>query len=114
MTASRVTSAMQVSALIRRAEGEGGFGAVLTRGDSQAGAIFVILLEKGVNPTILERVLGLSGDYRWEQAGGAEPRNAERMREFLAKRQKIDPDCWIIELDVASAERFAAEMNALD
>ena len=34
-----------------------------------------------------------------------------KLRCFWATRQKYDPDLWIIELDVASAERFAAEMN---
>ena len=37
----------------------------------------------------------------------------EEFKTFLERRRKFDPDLWILELDIASAERFAAEMNAV-
>ena len=39
--------------------------------------------------------------------------NEEQFQRFLERRRKYDPDLWILELDIASAERFAAEMNAV-
>jgi hypothetical protein len=32
---------------------------------------------------------------------------------FLARRRQFDPDIWIVELDIPSPERFAAEMNSV-
>ena len=32
---------------------------------------------------------------------------------LLARRRRVDPDLWAVELDVASSERFAAEMNSV-
>ena len=43
----RLASSVLVTALIRKAEAEGGFGAVLAKGDASAGSILVILTERG-------------------------------------------------------------------
>ncbi len=61
----RLQSELLVTALRRRAESLGGFAAVLARGDSTAGAILVILAEKGRKARILERSLGMDGRYLW-------------------------------------------------
>lgn len=112
--APRVAASVLASALIRKAEGEGGFGAVLARGDATAGSILVILLEKGVNPRLFERLLQPDGHYAWLESGRQRIENSSEVPEFIARRRRFDPDLWLIELDVPSAERFAAEMNALD
>jgi hypothetical protein len=108
---ARLQSSVMVSALQRRAESEGGFAAVLAKGDSQAGAILVILAERGRKARIMERVLHSDDRYAWLDVSSQTVENEEETERFLARRRKFDPDLWIIELDVASAERFAAEMN---
>jgi hypothetical protein len=107
----RVTTDLLIGALRRRAESEGGFAAVLARGDSIAGAVLVILAEKGRKARLLERVLDMEGLYRWHDLSGQALTNEEETIKFLARRRKNDPDLWLIELDVPSAERFTAEMN---
>jgi hypothetical protein len=110
----RVTSDLLVSALRRRAESQGGFAAVLARGDSVAGAVMVILAEKGRKARLLERVLDLNSAhnaYKWHDVPTQALKNEEEFTLFLARRRKNDPDLWLIELDVPSAERFTAEMN---
>ncbi len=107
----RLQSEVLVKALQRRAESEGGFAAVLARGDSMAGAILVILAEKGRNPRVLERVLNPEGRYFWHPIYNQAAENEQELQKFLARRRKFDPDIWLIELNVASAERFTAEMN---
>jgi hypothetical protein len=111
---SRIAASVLASALIRRAEGEGGFGAVLAKGDATAGSILVILLQKGVNPQLFERLLQPDGRYAWQESGSQHIENSSEVPEFIARLRRFDPDSWLIELDVPSAERFAAEMNALD
>ena len=108
----RLASAVLVSALLRRAQEEGGFGAVLAKGDATAGAIAVILAEKGRKACLLERLLQPDGRYAWEETRQIVENEAE-FQAALARRRKYDPDLWILELDIASAERFAAEMNSV-
>jgi hypothetical protein len=106
----RLQSSVMVAALQRRAEAEGGFAAVIAKGDSHAGAILVLLAEKGRKARILERALQPDGRYAWQDVRQT-IENEEEVEKFLVRRRKSDPDLWIIELDIASAERFAAEMN---
>lgn len=105
----RIAASVLAGGLIRKAEGEGGFGAVLAKGDPTAGSILVILLERGGNPRAFERLLQPDGRYSWRDGG-----LQTEVPGFVAKRRRFDPDLWVLELDVPSAERFAAEMNALD
>lgn len=106
----RLASSVLVTALLRRAESEGGFGVVLAKGDATAGAIAVILAEKGRKACFLERLLQPSGTYAWQSAR-QDVENEQEFEKFLDRRRSVDPDLWILELDIASAERFAAEMN---
>jgi hypothetical protein len=110
MTGGRLTSQVLVSALLRRAGQQGGFGAVLARGDATAGAVMVLLAERGVRIALLERLLQPDGTYAWQEAGRTSPDDAA-FQALIDRRRKYDPDLWLVELDVASAERFAAEMN---
>jgi hypothetical protein len=109
MTA-RLASSVLVSALIRQAEAEGGFGAVLAKGDATSGAVIVLLTERGANPTFYERILQADGVYAWQ------PTAAESLDvpAFIARRRRFDPDSWVLELDIPAQERFAAAMNRVN
>ena len=108
----RLASSVLVSALLRRAESEGGFGAVLARGDSTAGAIGVILTQRSESPRFFERLLLPDGSYGWRESHQTFE-NEDDLKKFLEKRRRFDTDMWILELDIASTERFAAEMNSV-
>ena len=107
----RLQSSILVGALIRQAEAEGGFAAVLARGDSSAGSVLVVLAERGRKARILERLLRPDGSYSWQDTGNRALENTEETEKFLSRRRSFDPDIWILELDVPSAERFTAQMN---
>jgi hypothetical protein len=107
---TRLATSILVGALLRRAEQAGGFGAVIAKGDATAGSIAVILAEKGRKARFLERVVQANGSYAW-QSTREDVVNEEEFEKFLNRRRKSDRDLWILELDIASAERFAAEMN---
>ncbi len=110
----RLASSVLVGAMVRKAQTEGGFAAVLAKGDSDAGAIVLILLERGANPIVLERLLGGDGAYRWTRSTNELTDKFDEVPTFIARRRRFDPDLWVVELDVPSAERFAAEMSAFD
>ena len=103
---ARLTSAVLVSALIRRVAQAGGNAAVLAKGDATAGSILLICMEKGVVQSVRERVLDSLGDYAWTVVG---PDESDARDSYLERRMSRDPDLWVIELDIANAERFAAE-----
>lgn len=104
----RLTSRMTVDALARRVRGTGGFATVLAHGDDHAGAILIACAERGQVVALLERTLDAQGQYRWTRCG---PEDSAERDAYLQRRRARDPDLWLIELDVADAERFAAEIN---
>ena len=111
MSEARLATSVLATALMRRAEAEGGFAAVLAQGDATAGALLVILAERDGTTRLMERTLQGEGRYVWQDVGLEDAANSESLDRFLLKRRRFDPDIWLIELTIASAERFAAEMN---
>ena len=107
----RLASHVLVGGLIRVAEAQGGFGAVLAKGDATAGAVALVLAEKGVARSFLERRLGGDGGYGWHDSGQA--LDGDSLAALTARRRRADPDLWVVELDVPSVERFVAEMTAV-
>lgn len=110
MTA-RLASSIVVGGLIAKAEADGGFGAVLAKGDPTAGSIILILAERGAGPRLFERILQPDGSYAW-QPTGQPVASFDEVSGLIARRRRSDPDLWVVELDIPSPERFAAEMNA--
>lgn len=114
MDEARLATSVLAAALRRKAESEGGSGVVLTKGDPTSGSLILILTEKGRKQRVLERLLQQDGRYSWQSCFTQIPDNEREFGDFLLRRRRFDPDLWLIELDVASAERFAAEMNSDD
>jgi hypothetical protein len=111
---ARLTSAILVSALVRRVGSEGGNAVVAAKGDATAGAILLICLDKGVRTAFRERLLGVDGDYKWAEVGPNPDADYEEVESWLARRRTRDPDLWIVELDIPNAERFVAETSGDD
>nr|NUR37756.1 DUF1491 family protein [Sphingomonas sp.] len=100
---------MEVAALLRRAAVEGGFAAVMRRGDSERGSLLLFVSCRGAHVAALERILKFDGSYRWQRIGPAESAGSAEIADFLARRARFDEDLWAVELDIADAERFIAE-----
>ncbi len=108
----RLPASLEATALIRRAEACGDFATVLRKGDEDRGALLLVVASRGSHVACLERVLSLEGGYRWQQVGPAAGAGSPEISEFLATRQRVDPDSWLIELDIAQPERFIAETTS--
>jgi len=108
MTA-RLSSDMLVGALIRRVEVAGGHAMVLAKGDKGAGTILIACAERGLATGLFERALAMDGSYALVPCGPADTTDTQAVSDYLARRRSRDPDLWLVELDIAGAERFAAE-----
>jgi hypothetical protein len=108
MSEPRLAAGVEASALLARARDLGGFGTILRRGDAERGSLILVVAERGEARSVMQRLLQRSGSYEWEGRKFADSRSLEQ---HLAKARDRDPDLWLIELDVPSAERFIAEMT---
>lgn len=109
MSAGRLPASVLVSALIRRVQDAGGHAVLLARGDPHGGAILVLAGERGANWRFVERGLGATGEIALIASGPADPDSATATA-YWQRRRASDPDLWVVEVDIASPERFAAEM----
>lgn len=110
----RLTSKLVIDALLRLAAREGGFGAVLARGDDGAGAVLALLVERGEPRKLIERSFDFVADtYAWQPVGPQDVESGASRDAYIQRRRAQDPDLWLIELDIADAERFAAEMMSV-
>lgn len=106
----RAASGLLVSAMIRRIEAAGGHAMVLAKGDATAGAILLVIAERGVALRMLERTMGFDGAYRWEAAGPAGFEDSLALGDYVVRRRRNDPDLWVVELDSPEAETIAGEL----
>ena len=93
-------------------QADGGFAAVMRKGDEERGSLILFVASRGVHVASLERILGIDGRYRWERSGPGDSAGSAEIAEFLARRARFDEDLWAIELDIAEPERFIAETTA--
>jgi hypothetical protein len=113
MIEPRVTSRILVSALIRLANQEGGFAAVMGKGDETAGTVLLQLLEKGHFFGLYERMPDLSGHTSWQPIGTQNTENEQKTRDYVERRRARDRDLWLLELDVPDAERFIVGLSSI-
>ncbi len=77
---------------------------VLAKG-TQDGSMLVVAIDRGGSPKLLERGFGEGG-----RAILIDSTPTEDLDGYWRRRRARDPDLWVIEVDIAGAERFAAEV----
>lgn len=102
----RLPARIEVSALLRQVQAEGGFGTILARGDPDAGTLMVVLCERGADYRAFERMPRADGERIWQCTRKNNADLPEEFPDWLKKRQRQDDDLWIVELDIARGERF--------
>ncbi len=103
---SRLPAHLEVAALLRQTQADGGFASVLTKGEREAGTILVVLRERGANARVFERMPGLDGGRKWHRSKHQLSDSSQEIDEYLDRRATQDHDLWIIELDVVNGERL--------
>ena len=102
----RVTSDFWVSALVRRVFNAGGFAAVVNRGATEAGAIFVV--HRSRDGTC--RLYGPAAQTSYDESGPQDRQFAlflegdeEAVAARLDKERRFDPDLWVLEIEADEA-----------
>ncbi|CAM3076079.1 DUF1491 domain-containing protein [Sphingomonas antarctica] len=106
-----LATGVAVSLMLRRTQDAGGFATVLSKGGAEGGGILVQCAERGLTTALMERQMASGFRYEWRPTG---PDSPEKWADYVALRKKSDPDLWVIELDVADAQRFVADNFAFD
>lgn len=104
----RLPAHIEIAGLIRSVQGEGGFATVLSKGERDAGTIAIVTLGRDGSAELYERMPQLDGTRVFILSRRAEPDKLMDFNDYLTKRGAQDPDLWIVELDIADPERFAA------
>jgi len=102
----RLPAHLEISGLIRAVDVAGGFATIIAKGERDAGTILVICCENGANARLYERMPQLDGTREWTLAKAQDPQNPADFAEYCERRKQQDRDLWIVELDIAHAERF--------
>ncbi len=97
---------------MRRAEAAGGFGAILRKGDPDRGALLLVVISRGTHHACLERTLSTAA-YGWQSVGPVALADPQSVAEWTSRKASVDPDLWLIELDIAEPERFIAETTSI-
>jgi hypothetical protein len=98
----RLTTDFWVSALIRKVFGAGGFAAVINRGATEAGAVFVLSRDRFgetslYGPAPQTSYDSAKPDERHFSLLGVSQEAAIEAR--LEKEKRFDPDIWIVEIE---------------
>ena len=119
----RLTSEFVVSALVRRAEGEGAYATVARRGDATAGAIFVLVdgLEGkialyGPAPPMMDdgslpADAALTGNRVFASVPLEPIASREAAEEAIAREARFDPDIWVIDIEDRKMRCFVPVAN---
>lgn len=98
MAEPRIKTGIWVRMALRLGDADGKPGAVLRRGDADAGGVLVVLRgRQGL--TVLSQVTSATGETAWLRATGAEPVDQEAADAYVARQAGRDPDLWVIEFE---------------
>lgn len=107
---SRLPAHLEVAAIRRIAESQGGFATVLAKGERDAGTIALVILCRGQPSALYERMPQLDGNRLFSRTRQQAAESAEDFFSILDKRRARDPDLWVIEVDIPDSERFVAAL----
>jgi len=103
---TRLPTHLEVSGLIRLVESQGGTAMVLAKGERDAGTILIVTMCRGEDVRLFERMPQMDGTRPFLATKSQDLEKPEEFSEYLDRRRRQDPDIWIVEVDIANAERF--------
>ncbi|MGH7067785.1 MAG: DUF1491 family protein [Acetobacteraceae bacterium] len=110
MAEARLKTEIWVRATLRLADANGRPGAMLRRGDSDAGGVLIVL-RGAAGLCVLSQIRTQEGKPAWLRATGPEPVDQASVDAYLARQTGRDPDIWVIEFPAPDlVPPFAADI----
>ena len=94
----RVKAGLWVSMALRMGNASGRYGAVLRKGDPDAGGVLCVL-RHGDGVSVLSQMRSGEGELSWMRATGGAPVDQETADAYIARQVKFDPDLWVLEFE---------------
>lgn len=104
----RLKTAIQVKAIIRRAEVNDAQAFLVRRGQEDAGALFLKISRLNGTFTVLNQARRGDGELIWTKPLGDSVDEASASK-YLEKQLRFDPDLWILEIEDPQGRAFVDE-----
>jgi hypothetical protein len=104
----RIKSAIQVKAIIRRAEVAGAQAFLVRRGQEDAGALFLKVSRLDGTFTVLNQARRGDGELIWTKPLG-DSAAEDAVGKYLERQLRFDPDLWILEIEDPQGRAFVDE-----
>jgi hypothetical protein len=98
MAEARVKAGIWVSMALRLGNASGRYGAVLRKGDADAGGVLVVLRGRD-GLVVLNQVQSATGEPAWMRGSGPDPVGQDTVDAYVARRVQRDPDLWVLEFE---------------
>jgi hypothetical protein len=98
MAEDRVKAGVWVQIALRLGNSSGRYGAVLAKGDPDAGGILVVLRGPG-GVSVLSQVRAADGAPAWMRGTGPGAVDQPTADAYVARQRKFDPDLWVLEFE---------------
>ncbi len=98
MSEPRVKAKLWVQMALRLGDGNGRPGAVLRRGDPDAGGVLVVLRSRA-GLLVLSQVRAGEGDIAWMAGTGPAAVEQSVADAYVDRQVKRDPDLWVLEFE---------------
>ena len=83
---------------LRMGNAGGRYGAVIRKGDPDAGGVLVVL-RNDKQVCVLSQVRSAEGALAWMRATGPVPVDDAAADAYIARQVRFDPDLWVIEFE---------------
>ena len=98
MAEARVKAEIWVSMALRLGNATGRYGAVLRKGDADAGGVLVVLRGRD-GLSVLSQIRTAEGSGAWIRGTGAGPVAQDSADAYVARQVRFDPDLWVLEFE---------------
>jgi hypothetical protein len=96
--APRIKAGIWVSMALRMGNADGRYGAVIRKGDPDAGGVLVVL-RNDMDVSVLSQLRSGDGELGWMRATGPGPVDDATADAYIARQVNFDPDLWVIEFE---------------
>ncbi|MEM6649082.1 MAG: DUF1491 family protein [Pseudomonadota bacterium] len=99
----RLRSDIRINAILRTAQGAGGFGVVLHKGHEEAGIIYLLHRTKNIYTLLVENSSS-PPEQSWRSC--LNDASVEEVEKFIAKERQFDRDLWVVEVEECDLTLF--------